>query len=108
MILSDFKPVNLISQPTIYPKAVASLARFPFAPFTAALAVTTTFKKMLETPMTQMQNPTLISISKVHATSVCVQKLGSCSEAQLEPGMVDVPMANQQNRPVRLSTFCCT
>merc|ERR1712166_1005730 len=61
--------------------------------------VTTTFKKMLETPMTQMQNPTLISISKVHATSVCVQKLGSCSEAQLEPGMVDVPMANQQNRP---------
>jgi len=60
--------------------------------------VTNTFKKMLETPMTQMQNPTLISISKVHATSVCVQKLGSCSEAQLEPGMVDVPMANQQNR----------
>jgi len=60
--------------------------------------VTTTFKKMLETPMTQMQNPTLISISKVHASSVCVQRLGSCSEAQLEPGMVDVPMTSQNQQ----------
>merc|ERR1712072_981220 len=58
-----------------------------------------TFRKMLETPMTQMSNPTLISVSKVHASSVCSQRLGVCSEEQLSPGMVDVPMAGQQGAP---------
>jgi len=52
---------------------------------------TKTFKKMLDTPMTQMSNPTLISVSKVHASSVCAQRLGVCSEEQLSPGMVDIP-----------------
>eukprot|EP00658_Telonema_sp_P-2_P077908 TRINITY_DN716_c0_g1_i6.p1 TRINITY_DN716_c0_g1~~TRINITY_DN716_c0_g1_i6.p1 ORF type:complete len:276 (+),score=97.41 TRINITY_DN716_c0_g1_i6:160-987(+) len=57
--------------------------------------VTKTFKKMLETPITQMQNPTLISVAKVHGHAVCAQRLGVCTEAQLEPGLVDVPMPQQ-------------
>jgi len=61
--------------------------------------VTRTFKKMLETPMTQMQKPTLISVSKVHANSVCVDRIGACTDTQLEPGMVDVPMPSRQQHP---------
>ena len=54
---------------------------------------TKTFRKMLDTPMGQMSNPTLISVSKVHASSVCAQRLGVCTEEQLTPGMVDTPPA---------------
>merc|ERR1712216_2945 len=58
-----------------------------------------TFKKMLETPMTQLSNPTLISVSKVHASSVCAQRLGVCSEAQLTPGMKELPTQGQGGPP---------
>jgi hypothetical protein len=60
-----------------------------------------TFKKMLDTPMTQMSNPTLISVAKVHTSSVCAQRLGVCTEAQLSPGMAELPQGGGQGGPAQ-------
>merc|ERR1711907_498636 len=56
------------------------------------------FKKMLETPLKPIQNPTLVAVSKSYFQPVCGKVLKVCTAQQLELGMIDVEAEELKKR----------